>query len=72
MGMGLAIVRSIIDNHRDRISATQNPDRGVTLEFTLPLNPVRLDETSRRNQALTRNARVISLCFRGVIFKPPG
>ena len=37
MGMGLAIVRSIIENHDGRIWAEQNPGSGATFRLELPL-----------------------------------
>ena len=38
MGMGLSINRTIIDAHLGRVWAANNPDRGATFYFTLPIH----------------------------------
>ena len=37
MGMGLAISRTIVEAHGGKIWAENNPDRGATVHFTLPV-----------------------------------
>jgi two-component system, LuxR family, sensor kinase FixL len=38
LGMGLSISRSIIDAHAGRLWADNNPDRGSTFYFTVPVD----------------------------------
>lgn len=44
LGMGLSISRSIIEAHGGRVEARNNPDRGATFYFTIPVNIKTADE----------------------------
>jgi two-component system sensor histidine kinase DctS len=39
LGMGLAICRSVIENHRGRLSFEANPEGGTVFHVLLPLAP---------------------------------
>ncbi len=38
LGMGLSISRSIVEGHGGHMNVTNNPDRGVTFSFSIPIN----------------------------------
>jgi two-component system sensor kinase FixL len=38
MGLGLSVCRTIITAHRGKLWATNNPDRGATFHFSLPIS----------------------------------
>lgn len=38
MGLGLAVCRTIVTSHAGEIWATNNPDRGASIHFTLPVS----------------------------------
>jgi two-component system sensor histidine kinase DctS len=39
MGMGLAICRSVVENHRGRLSFEANPEGGTVFRILLPMIP---------------------------------
>ena len=46
LGVGLEVCRSIIESHRGAIWAENNPDRGASFHFTLPVDTVEGPSTS--------------------------
>jgi two-component system sensor kinase FixL len=54
MGMGLSINRSIIDAHSGRFWAENNPDRGATFYFTLPIHEEEVNDASCANRICSR------------------
>lgn len=49
LGMGLEVCRAIIESHRGAIWAENNPDRGATFFFTLPVVTVEVPPTRSAN-----------------------
>ena len=49
VGIGLAISRSIVEDHGGRLWLAANPRHGVTFHFTLPTSEVRNGRTADRN-----------------------
>jgi len=47
VGLGLSICKSIIEAHGGHLWAENNPDRGATFFFTLPLAKSDEDRASR-------------------------
>jgi signal transduction histidine kinase len=45
LGLGLSISRSIVEAHKGRLWAENNPDHGATFYFTLPVHETELNLT---------------------------
>lgn len=48
MGLGLPVCRTIVTAHGGKLWATNNPERGATFHFTLPVNGKGQGEVARR------------------------
>jgi signal transduction histidine kinase len=54
MGMGLAISRSLIEEHGGRIWMENGSEGGAAFHFSLPLAPITLSSTSSIPQEVMR------------------
>jgi two-component system sensor kinase FixL len=53
MGLGLSIVRSIVDSHGGRVSARNRSDGGAVFEFVLPVLPASAESAGLRSDEPT-------------------
>jgi hypothetical protein len=63
MGLGLSVCRTIIAAHRGKLWATNNPDRGATFHFSLPIAATN-KETATSN---TTHATSMQCCSHGAV-----
>ncbi len=55
MGLGLSVCRTIIASHRGKLWATNNPDRGATFHFSLPIAASNGDVVITQARTTTNN-----------------
>jgi two-component system sensor kinase FixL len=76
LGMGLNISHSIIESHGGRLTATPNPDRGVTFSFTIPISPTSGKDADNspidpNDSSMLTEAIVTPVASKAVIDLPP-
>jgi len=59
IGMGLAIARSIIENHGGRLSAVPNDGPGMTFQFALPVQAALATSTAATDKIVNQHRRTV-------------
>ena len=66
MGLGLSVCRTIISAHRGKLWATNNPDRGATFHFSLPVS------VADKGVPITNTSNLANMqcCSHGAVRRP--